>query len=111
MPHRSASEHPPALQDHHEDEGHEEVVREEQQGGPVEHHLAIAPHVREQLLVVEGDDGQRQREQHEDDGQRAEEVDVLEKPEEEMGVVEYQAGTRHEGQAHEGAGLFDRLLL
>lgn len=62
-------------------------MHEKQQGGPVEHHLAVALDLREQLLVVEGDDRQWQGEEQKDNGECAEEEDVVEQAKEEVGIV------------------------
>ena len=70
-------------------------MREEKDGSPIQHRLAISLYHRKELLVVECDDGQGQRDHHENNRYSPEQEDIVEQSEEQVGVVKCHAG---EGQ-------------
>lgn len=97
------SEHAPALQEHDEDERHQEVMYEHEQGCGGEHGLAGLLQFREQLLVVHGDDRQRDRQQEEADGNCLEQECIVEHAKEQMAIVESQADQGQKSQPDEEA--------
>ena len=70
-------------------------MREQKDRCPIQHRLAISLYHRKELLVVEGDDGQGQRDHHENNRYSPEQEDIVEQSEEQVGVVKCHAG---EGQ-------------